>query len=81
MPGLGRGEREMSETGSVHGIVVAGAYPAARSTLDALSPRPLLPVAHQPLITFALLKAGAGVIDIIASILARGEKAPAVATA
>jgi mannose-1-phosphate guanylyltransferase len=44
----------MSETGSVHGIVVAGAYPAARSTLDALSPRPLLPVAHQPLITFAL---------------------------
>ena len=44
----------MSETGTVHGIVVAGAYPAARSTLDALVPRPLLPVAQQPLITYAL---------------------------
>jgi NDP-sugar pyrophosphorylase family protein len=44
----------MSETRSVHGIVVAGAYPAARSTLDTLVPRPLLPVAQQPLISYAL---------------------------
>jgi mannose-1-phosphate guanylyltransferase len=44
----------MSETGTVHGIVVAGAYPTARSTLDTLAPRPLLPVAQQPLITYAL---------------------------
>jgi NDP-sugar pyrophosphorylase family protein len=43
----------MLETG-VHGIVVAGVYPVGRSTLDALIPRPLLPVAQQPLITYAL---------------------------
>lgn len=36
-----------------HGIVVAGAYPAG-SVLDALMPRALLPVAQQPLITYAL---------------------------
>jgi len=44
----------MSESGSVHGIVIAGTYPAAGSALDALVPRPLLPVAQQPLITYAL---------------------------
>ena len=44
----------MSESGSVHGIVIAGTYPAGRSALDALVPRPLLPVAQQPLITYAL---------------------------
>ena len=43
----------MSES-AVHGIVLAGAYPAAHSALDALVPRPLLPVAQQPLITYAL---------------------------
>jgi mannose-1-phosphate guanylyltransferase len=44
----------MSESVSVYGIVVAGAYPARPSALDALTPRPLLPVAQQPLITYAL---------------------------
>ena len=39
---------------SAHGIVVAGVYPIGRSPLDALIPRPLLPVAQQPLITYAL---------------------------
>lgn len=36
------------------GIVLAGTYPKAHSPLDELSLRPLLPVAHQPLITYAL---------------------------
>jgi NDP-sugar pyrophosphorylase family protein len=40
--------------GAVHGIVIAGVYPVGRSALDALVPRPLLPVAQQPLITYAL---------------------------
>ena len=44
----------MSEEASVHGIVVAGAYPVGRSALDALMPRPLLPVAQQPLVSYAL---------------------------
>ena len=38
----------------VHGIVLAGAYPDGKCTLDQLAPRPLLPVAQQPLITYAL---------------------------
>ena len=37
-----------------HGIVLAGAYPGGQSALDQLAPRPLLPVAQQPLITYAL---------------------------
>lgn len=44
----------MPESASVHGIIIAGAYPARYSSLDALVPRPLLPVAQQPLITYAL---------------------------
>jgi mannose-1-phosphate guanylyltransferase len=43
----------MSEVARVHGIVVAGAYPSG-SVLDSLVPRPLLPIAQQPLITYAL---------------------------
>ena len=43
----------MSQGESVHGIVIAGVYPAG-SALDQLVPRPLLPVAQQPLITYAL---------------------------
>jgi NDP-sugar pyrophosphorylase family protein len=43
----------MFESG-VQGIVIAGVYPVGRSPLDALIPRPLLPVAQQPLITYAL---------------------------
>jgi mannose-1-phosphate guanylyltransferase len=38
----------------VHGIVLAGAYPAPHCPLDRLSPRPLLPVAHLPLVSYGL---------------------------
>jgi NDP-sugar pyrophosphorylase family protein len=34
--------------------VLAGAYPDGQSALDRLAPRPLLPVAQQPLVTYAL---------------------------
>jgi NDP-sugar pyrophosphorylase family protein len=44
----------MAESASVLGIVIAGAYPARQSALDALAPRPLLPIAQQPLVTYAL---------------------------
>jgi mannose-1-phosphate guanylyltransferase len=37
-----------------HGIVLAGAYRGGPCVLDPLVPRPLLPVAEQPLITYAL---------------------------
>ena len=37
-----------------HGIVLAGAYPGGQCALDELAPRPLLPVAQQPLVTYAL---------------------------
>jgi mannose-1-phosphate guanylyltransferase len=40
-------------THEVHGIVLAGAYPG-HWALDRLAPRPLLPVAQQPLITYAV---------------------------
>ena len=39
---------------SVHGIVLAGSFPWSGSPLDRLRPRPLLPVAHQPLISYVL---------------------------
>jgi NDP-sugar pyrophosphorylase family protein len=45
---------EKIELPRAHGIVLAGAYPGGRSVLDRLAPRPLLPVAEQPLITYAL---------------------------
>lgn len=38
----------------IHGIVLAGVYPDARSPLDRLLPRPLLPVMQQPLIAHVL---------------------------
>jgi NDP-sugar pyrophosphorylase family protein len=38
----------------VHGIVLAGSYPWRNSALERLLPRPLLPVAQQPLISYAL---------------------------
>jgi NDP-sugar pyrophosphorylase family protein len=41
-------------TPKAHGIVLAGAYPRGQSALEQLAPRPLLPVAQQPLITYAL---------------------------
>jgi mannose-1-phosphate guanylyltransferase len=45
-----------------HGIVLAGAYRAGRCVLDLLVPRPLLPVAEHPLVTYPLRwMAGGGV--------------------
>jgi mannose-1-phosphate guanylyltransferase len=41
-------------TPGVHGIVLAGAYPDGQCALDQLAPRPLLPVAQQPLIHYVL---------------------------
>ena len=41
-------------TPRIHGIILAGAYPDGQCALDQLIPRPLLPVAQQPLITYAL---------------------------
>jgi len=46
----------MGEDGraEVHGIILAGAYPRGSGALEGLAPRPLLPVAQLPLITYAL---------------------------
>jgi NDP-sugar pyrophosphorylase family protein len=44
----------VAETHGVHGIVLAGAYPRGSGALEALAPRPLLPVAQQPLIAYGL---------------------------
>ena len=38
----------------VHGIVLAGTYSSGHSALDDMAPRPLLPVAQQPLIRYSL---------------------------
>jgi NDP-sugar pyrophosphorylase family protein len=38
----------------LHGIVLAGSFPWSDSPLDRLMPRPLLPIAHEPLISYAL---------------------------
>ena len=38
----------------VCGIILAGTYPWTNSRFDRLLARPLLPVAHRPLITYAL---------------------------
>jgi mannose-1-phosphate guanylyltransferase len=46
-----------------HGIVLAGVYPGGQSVLDQLAPRPLLPVAQQPLITYALRWMKSGGVD------------------
>jgi NDP-sugar pyrophosphorylase family protein len=50
--GLGSGPPTTFEP--VRGIVLAGAYPRGHSGLDSLCPRPLLPVAERPLISYAL---------------------------
>jgi mannose-1-phosphate guanylyltransferase / phosphomannomutase len=36
------------------GIILAGTHPWSNSTFDALLPRPLLPIAHRPLISYSL---------------------------
>ena len=55
---------EESTTPRVHGIVLAGAYPS-HGALDQLVPRPLLPVAQQPLISYSLrwMKGGSARLD------------------
>ena len=58
-----------------HGIVLAGAYRGGPCVLDPLVPRPLLPVAEQPLITFGLRwMATGGLCD--ATICANTEARP-----
>jgi mannose-1-phosphate guanylyltransferase len=42
-------------TQSTRGVILAGQYAWKDSTFDALCPRPLLPVANQPLFSYALL--------------------------
>src|SRR5215831_1870342 len=36
------------------GIVLAGTHPWTRSAFDRLPPRPLLPIAHRPLLSYSL---------------------------
>jgi mannose-1-phosphate guanylyltransferase len=52
-----------NRTPRAHGIVLAGVYPGGQSELDQLAPRPLLPVAQQPLITYALRWMRGGGVD------------------
>jgi NDP-sugar pyrophosphorylase family protein len=56
----------------VHGIVLAGAYPG-HCALDQLIPRPLLPVAQKPLITYSLrwMEGGLRAATICANSVAR----------
>jgi NDP-sugar pyrophosphorylase family protein len=46
--------QDESRNGKVCGIILAGTYPWTNSRFDRLLARPLLPVAHRPLITYAL---------------------------
>jgi NDP-sugar pyrophosphorylase family protein len=48
------------ETGHVDGIVLAGTYPWNGASFESLIPRPLLPVAQAPLISYSLRWIGAG---------------------
>ena len=43
-----------SRSDSTRGIILAGTYHRANSIFDRLLPRPLVPVAHKPLISYAL---------------------------
>jgi NDP-sugar pyrophosphorylase family protein len=52
--GLGELETMAGRTSSIRGVVVAGTYRRADSAFDRLLPRPLLPVAHKPLISYGL---------------------------
>ena len=47
-------ETMAGRTGSTRGVIVAGTYRRADSAFDRLLPRPLLPVAHKPLISYGL---------------------------
>ena len=62
------------EDRSVHGIVLAGSFPWSGSVLDRVRPRPLLPVAHQPLISYVLRwlrQAGVGEVSVCVNRAAR----------
>jgi NDP-sugar pyrophosphorylase family protein len=48
------------ETGDVDGIVLAGTYQWSDAAFESLLPRPLLPVAQAPLISYSLRWIGAG---------------------
>ena len=54
-----------SRSDSTRGIILAGTYHRADSIFDRLLPRPLVPVAHKPLISYALSwLCDAGVTDV-----------------
>jgi NDP-sugar pyrophosphorylase family protein len=58
--------------------VLAGAYPGGQCVLDELAPRPLLPVAQRPLVTYALrwmAEGGLGHATICANTAARAIRA------
>jgi NDP-sugar pyrophosphorylase family protein len=66
---------------SVQGVVLAGSFPWGDSPLDRLAPRPLLPVAHRPLISYALRwLADSGVEDVVVCVnrASRGARGPIV---
>jgi len=50
----------------ISSIVLTGTYPWANTTFDKLLPRPLMPVAHRPLISYALSWLRQGGIDRVA---------------
>src|SRR4051812_47934600 len=57
---------------SVTGIVLAGTYPWTRSAFSSLFPRPLLPIAQRPLMTYAVSWLhDAGIRDV--AVCGRGE--------
>lgn len=56
-------DHETPETASTTGIVLAGTHPWSRSAFDTLLPRPLVPVAHRPLISYGLTWLGQGGIE------------------
>jgi NDP-sugar pyrophosphorylase family protein len=57
-----------------HGVVLAGSFPWSDSPLDRLLPRPLLPVAHQPLISYTLRWLRQGGVDDIVVCLNRASR-------
>lgn len=60
---------------STSGIVLAGTFPWAKSPFERLAPRPLVPVAHRPLIGFSLAWLQAGGITRAAICTNRNSRA------
>lgn len=60
---------------STSGIVLAGTFPWAKSPFERLAPRPLVPVAHRPLIGFSLSWLQAGGITRAAICTNRNSRA------